>query len=85
MIALHTIIFLRFVDAGGTALREPEDPGVGSVVDGKELEEPTDAPLAATLPELVSRFRCFRSARISAALWQRTVAVFFQRFVDRPF
>src|SRR5947209_5978442 len=72
MIAPHSNIFLRFVDAGWTALREPEDPGVGSAVLAKELEETTDAPLAANLPELVSRFRRFRSARISAALWQRT-------------
>src|SRR4051812_9381024 len=71
MIALHSNVFLRFVDAGCT-VREPEDPGICPALVASELEEGAGAPLTANLPELVSRFSRFRSARISAALWQRT-------------
>src|SRR5437762_1227450 len=70
--ALHSNVFLRDLDAGWTALRELEDPGVCAVLVANELEEAAGAPLAANLPELVSRLSLFRSARISAALWQRT-------------
>src|SRR5579864_3858366 len=70
--ALHSNAFLRDLDAGWTALREPEDPGVCAVLVASEPDETAGAPLAANFPELVSRLSRFKSARISAALWERT-------------
>src|SRR5438270_12460235 len=44
-----------------------------AVAERAGLDESTAAGIAVPVfPELMSRFRRFRSARISAALWQRT-------------
>src|SRR5256885_3338883 len=44
-----------------------------AVAERAGLDESTGAGIAVLVfPEVISRFRRFRSARISAALWQRT-------------